>query len=851
MILEKPAVMLVCLVIPVAWVMARRFLGKQSSRWKKGLVLGIRALLVLLLGITLSHPVIMSATDQVELFFCLDVSESIGSGSKAAANAFIDSATRGMQKDDRAGLIVFGKHPYLEKPMDKAFGPIQLQSSVNTHVTDIYSALVLAIGKFSQAGSPKIVLLSDGNENLQKAIDAAHLARSLGIQIYPVPLDSGLEGNEVALKKVEAPAAVTLQTPFEIDVILECAQSGHGQVLVFRNDRLLVDLALETESGKNRLTVSDMVSEPGLYRYKAVVNFPEDGLYQNNVGMAFTHGTRKSQILYLREDNGIRSPLARALDSQGLDLTSKSPAQGSLTMDTLIEYDAVILDNVPADQLSFQTMEALEGYVRDLGGGLIVIGGDKSFGAGQYQKTLLEKALPVAMEPPSQAQFSRLCLIFVIDKSSSMRSTYSGKTKLEMAKIAAFSSVEMLNPLDRIGMLAFDVDFQWIVPVTPAKNRREIANRLSRIEEGGGTVLYPALEEAFRALQQVKAARKHIIVLSDGETDPADFESLVASMRRAEISLSTVCIGSFANRALMQSLADWGNGRAYFTEDPVNIPKIFTGETKIVARTAIVEKRLKPEIRIGDDIMQAINDDLPTLSGQVIAYVKSGARVISETTEGPLLAVWRYGLGRSAAFMSDLSGRWGKEWVRWKHYGKFLSQLVKWGQRPEKLRNFEPRIHRQGETGILTVDALSPQNQFLNHLRLKANVKLPSEESQLLQLEQIAPGKYQTAVSMAEVGTYYFSLFQDGGGILNRPQVFGFDIPYTDEFKGAAVNYGLLDKLAAITDGRVLDLNQPSPDLFDAATQAPASKSQLWPYLCTVFLVLLLIDVAVRKLLGV
>ncbi len=845
---EKPVALLVWLLIPVVWKMMGPSIGGKSARRKKRLIGGIRALLIFLLGLMLSHPTIRSATDQVNLFFCLDISESIGNDEKTAAKTFIREAAVGMEKNDRAGLIVFGKNPYLEMPMSSAFGTVRTESAVNTHLTNIYGALAFAVGKFPQTGTHKIILFTDGNQNLQHAEEAAHLARSLDISIHPVPMDSGSEREEVVVRKLETPEVMPLQTPFDIRLVLENALNSRGRLLIFRNDRLFVDRMLTTEAGKSLFAFPDMLAEPGLYRYKAVINFPEDGFYQNNEGIAFTRGTRKSQILYLSEADGPESPLIRALNRQGLELVRKGADHLSLTIDTLIEYDAVILDNVSGNALSYQTMAALETYVRDFGGGLVVVGGDRSFGPGHYRKTPLEKALPVSMAPPTRAQFSRLCLIFIIDKSASMSASYSGKSKLEMAKIAAFSSVEMLNPLDRVGILAFDAEAKWIVPITSAQNRKEIAGRLSRVKEGGGTILYPALEEASNVLRHVEAVRKHVIVLSDGETDPADFKSLVESMRRSGISVSTVCIGAHSDRALMQSIADWGNGRGYVTEDPRNIPKIFTGETKIVARTAIIEKPLKPGMRAPVDMMQGIGNDLPVLYGQVITYPKPGARIIIETPEGPLLAVWRYGLGRSVVFTSDLSHRWGKAWANWADYGKFSSQMVKWAKRPEIGRNLAAVIHREGESGTLTVDAISPQQRFLNHLRLKANVKLPSQESRLLTLEQVAPGKYRSTFPAEEVGTYYFSLFEEDQGAENRPQVFGYGIPYTDEFDRMGVDHTLLAELASITGGKVLDLRKPPHDLFAAETQNRASGNPLWPVLAGAFLLFLLIDVAARKI---
>jgi uncharacterized membrane protein len=816
------------------------------------MVVGVlRSILVIILGLALSDPRLLSHSDQVNVFFCLDISESIPADQRLKAKTFIKQTASQMQFEDQAGFIVFGKDALLEVSLRKKLEALDIKSIVNPHNTNIHNALQLAIGRLPQQGKNKIVVFSDGNENMQPSRDMAYLAGSLGIEIYPVPMATWFGKNEAFIKSLETPSNVALETPFEIKLVVISSVKKSGELVMVKNGNLLVQQPIELNSGTNVIAFADTLIEPGLYLYQAVVNFSADTFFQNNEGLSFTKGTRKARILHLTDKDSSSNYLAEALQVQGLDIDLQHIKNISGAIHEFVDYNAIILDNVSGRSISFSTMEQLERYVKDTGGGLIMVGGDTSFGAGYYKKTPVEKALPVFMDTPTDIKLSELYLIFVIDKSSSMTSSYKDKSKLEMAKIAAFSSIEMLNPIDSVGIVTFDTEFGWTVPITTANERQKIAENLSRVMEGGGTDLYPALKDVHNVLNQITSGRKHVIVLSDGETEEADFQSLVQSMNASGISISTVSIGQGANIALMRSIAEWGRGRTYYTDDPNSIPKIFTSETKIISKKTIKEKPMQPVAKSSNEILHGlVYDKLPAIYGQVVTYPKPGSELLIETEQGPLLAAWQYGLGRSVAFTSDLSNRWGKDWIKWKHYGKFASQMVKWAQRKETRKRFFSAIDIKGEKGNFLVDVTTDQNRFVNHLELNTNVLLPSGKDQTFAMEQIAPGRYVGAFPAEEIGAYHFSVYSNSGTYAETPQTFGFGIPYAEEFNSTAVNEDLLEDLASTTKGRVLSIDQIPADFFKDKSDSRHSETSIWPYLMMIFLLLLIADVVARKLLN-
>lgn len=851
MTFHRPLFFFVWLLIPVIWLMLRYSPWRGSRRMHRVLVAGLRSLLILLAGLALSDPRLIAKTDRVNLIFCVDRSESISRDKTTAIQGFIQQALATMDEQDQAGLIAFGKQPSLELSLRNPFEFSDMQSDINPNFTNLSDALQLAIGQFPAVGEKKIALFTDGNENIGEARQRAALAASLNVQILPVPVESWFGSREVFVSDVAAPAAIPLETPYEVSVEVTSSHETEGELILMKNETLISSENVRLSAGKNRFAVTDQLQESGLYLYKAILNCPDDLIFQNNEGLAFVKGEQKSQALYVADASAPPSPLFETLQMQGLAPTRKTLDELSGTLHELLKYNAIIFDNVSGERMSFTLMEHLETYVREMGGGFIMLGGERSFGAGNYRKTPIEDLLPVFMDAPTDVKFSGLCLVFVIDKSSSMSSRYTDKTKLELAKIAAFSSIEMLNPTDNVGVVAFDSQFVRAVPMTQASERQAIAAQLSTLKESGGTVLYPALEDAFNMLKETDASRKHVIVLSDGMTNKADFETLARSMSAAGISISTVSIGADSDRELMRSIAEWGQGRSYYTDNPDAIPRIFTGETKIVSNDLIAEASIAPQLAAAHDALTGLTQrGFPALAGQVITYPKPAAQIILNSPHGPIFAAWQYGLGRSVAFTSDLGGRWGKEWVNWEHYGQFVGQMVKWTQRKDTAQRYDAHIERSGDHGLFTVDVLDAENQFVNHLALNINMVSPSQANQTLALKQIAPGRYAASFPAEEIGAYYFSLFGTHADDANRPDAFGFAIPYSDEYLHATANLPLLEELAAMTGGKIVTLDAPPADLFVTRSGSPDDGVALWPYLVIAFFGVLLLDVAARKIIA-
>jgi len=481
---------------------------------------------------------------------------------------------------------------------------------------------------------------------------------------------------------------------------------------------------------------------------------------------------------------------------------------------------------------------------------LLVVGGARSFAPGGYQGTLLDDLLPVSAEPPIEPQQGSLALFLVIDRSGSMDmltgggASTGGASKIAMAREAAIEAAGLLQPRDTLGVIAFDSAFQWVVPPTrldTADMVKQAQTQIGTIKPGGGTSILPPLEAAFQAAAKSDAPLKHIVLLTDGESNDRGYEELVARMQSAQITLSTLAIGSDADTRLLSNLAHIGGGRYYFTERGAQIPLIASKETTILTRNAIVEGKVGAVVAEPSPILRSLAGDLPALSGYVATTRKDRAITALETERGhPLLAHWQYGLGRVVVWTSDAQQGWASDWANWPDAAQFWSQAVRWSLPAPVRADFQPSatLRPDGRQVVLSVQALGDDGRFADLQDTRATVVSPDGSAREVVLPQQAPGTYTLETRVGLPGVYRV-LFSQGA----REEMAGFSAPDAAELHSVGVNRALLDVLARTSGGHELT------DVADIARPAngPGPAIDLWPYLLALALVLLPVDVFLRR----
>src|SRR5262245_3394689 len=422
-----------------------------------------------------------------------------------------------------------------------------------------------------------------------------------------------------------------------------------------------------------------------------------------------------------------------------------------------------------------------------------------------------------------------------------------GSDKIEMAKTAARSAVELLGNSDQVAVIAFDGDTYVMSEMQSAGNKGRISDEISRIDAGGGTVMYPAMERAYEMLVATPARLKHVIVLTDGISAPGDFLGLASTMQGARITCSTVAVGNDADKDLLEEIARTGQGRFYITDDPAAIPQIFAKETVTASKSAIDEQPFIPQVVRATQTFADI--DLAAahfLLGYVMTRPKPTCELILASEKGdPLLVWWRYGLGMTVAFTSDAKARWAAEWLTWPGYSKFWAQLVRQTMRKSDAKGVAVEVAQRAGKATLTLDAIDPAGRFVNAAETEMTLIDPQLGTKKLPLAQTAPGRYVAEFETPLVGPYHLELTQKSGGQILYQQSRGISVGYSDELRLKPTNEELLKSIADASGGKS---QITAADVFATTGRKARRPTPLWPWLVTAAALLLVLDVALRRI---
>jgi len=837
--------LLFLLLVPVLWWLSVRTRTSLSRRHLYVATI-LRCLAVAMLALALTRPQWNSGASDVSVVYALDVSRSVSS-------SFIDSALKWIGDADReakpaqARYLAFADRAVLFEGIDGLSKvPVTQEGSapgaVNQSQTNVERALDEALLGLDRDRVKRLVLLTDGNQTEGDVWRVLPRLKQANVRVYPVPAKPREDG-DAWIDGIELPGGLRAGEPVNVAVRVFSPRAMRARVVLKNGKTAVGSRAVQLRPGLNRIAFEARLNQPGMATLSAELAVAGGGSVETNVVRQSSWVGSRSRVLYVEGQSGSAGFLRDALAAEGIDVATAPPADLPDNATGLSPYDALILSDIPAKALAPAQMHAIESYVRDQGGGLVFASGENVFGEKGYTDTAIERILPVQFR--AQEKRKDLALVIALDRSYSMKGR-----KMELAKEATRASLDLLEEQHQFGVVAFDSQTYIAVPMQFVRSKRKAEDQISRIQASGQTNIYPALGIVYRMLQKAEAKTKHVILLSDGDTHPADFEGLLKRMTADKIEVSTVAIGEAADRTLMANIAQWGNGRAYATVSAEAVPQIFIEETQRAVRANLLEEAFKPVLKRrmaafeGVDIAQA-----PELKGFVASKARDNAEVLLSTpSESPLLARWQYGLGKTVVFTSDVKNRWAVKWLEWPGYGKLWAQVTREVMRRDSGEQLDLRVDREGADAVISLSALTPDGRFRGDLSPRVRMTAPDGKVTTLALPRAGAGLYQLRVPIqAGAAPVRFELLDSPGlskQVATRVGPRELHYPRSDEYRAFPPNMDLLRTLAEQTGGKV------APDIADVfARNGDESRTSLalWPWLALLGLLFYVADLAVRR----
>ncbi len=856
------------ILLALTYLMSRRSLAGLggATRW---VALAIRAFVLALLVGALAEPRLRKEAKDVAVTAILDVSQSVPVDLQKQAQRFIEDAKKGIERrQDRLGIVTAARDGIVQAIPSSLTQTIEQQHAGALDATNLATALRLALAIKPDDAAYRIVVASDGNETGGNLLEEVERARALGVPIDVIPLRYAYP-SEVLVDRVVVPANAREGEPIALRVVLNSTRAARGRLAILVNDEPLkigrdgVSEPMDLVPGVNVKTVQIPATARGPQRYEAVF-IPDvaggeaqgDTVAENNKGSGITFVAGEGRVLVLTESTDAADHFVRALTASNIKVEVRPGGDAPKSLIEWNGYDLVVLFNQSSDLFTQRQQEDLRQYVHDGGGGLLVVGGPESFGAGGWIGSPLEEALPVRLDPPQKRQMPKGALVMVIHSVELPQGVYWGKRVCEAAAGA-------LSRLDLVGINEYDWKgggTRWTHELQPVGDGTKVKRAINSLTFGDMPDFRPSFELTYDSLASSDAGQKHVILISDGDPQ-APPTALLDKYVKAGITVSAVgmSVHGANESANMKWIADYTKGRYYEVKTQAQLaklPQIFVKEAQTIRRTLIWEgKPFTPTFTgIPSESLRGVTG-VPPITGYVVTAEREGLALTTiKGREGdPILAQWQHGLGKVVAFTSDASSRWNASWIAWDGYRAFWEQHTRWAMRPSGSRNVRVMTETKGDTTIVTVDAMDAAGGRLDFARFHGRVATPDGKGIDLTLKQVGPGRYQGAIVAPNAGASVVSLryvapdATTSSGVIEGSVQAAINRPFADEFRLLQDNAALLEQVAGVTGGAVIDPSK-KPDLWRrAGLTMPVATRALWLAFALAGIALFLIDVGVRR----
>jgi len=835
---EQPFLLLLFIPIGLLVYLAWRTMALPFPRKQRWLILGCRLLLFLLVISALAGAAWAQPVTRQSVVFVGDISASTGT-QKAFIEQWINAAIKHKGPNDQVGIVAVGHNALVEQSVRRTIDFSQFQSTPDTNFTDLAAGLRLAAAILPTDSLRRIVLLSDGQQNLGDALQEAQLLQQEGIRLDIVPLPT-INTAEARVDGLSAPTELHTNERFLLRTQIFSTVAQLATIRLYLDQALLLQFTTHLVVGNQELDFRLLAPPPGFHTFRLTLEAAQDTILANNEASAFVNVQGPPRVLVIEGHPGDGHNIVAALQATKIQVTVGTPSDVPTTLDGLAGYSTVVLANVPALSLGTARMQILQAYVRDLGRGLVVSGGETSYGVGDYANTPLEQTLPVSMDIPQHKDTPSIAVVLIVE-------SLEANDAINISKEAAKGVIGLLTPRDQVGISGGCGTL--ITPMQNVTNRGALDQAIDVMSPCDPSSYLPDLVNAEANLLKSHAKILHVILLGDGDTfEGSATNTQLLKMANEHITVSTVATNatSYQDLGLMYQIASLGRGRFYRADNPAAIPQILLKETQQATRRAIINEPFTPIIVGNHPILTGLSA-LPGLTGYVATTLKPTAQlVLISHKDDPVLAVWQYGLGRVAAWTSDALGLWTANWVQWSDAARWWANLVTWTlPTPDSSLNVNATV--AGGVGHLTVD-LPPGTPISTTSNQQVQVKIiaPDLSQEAVTLQPTAPQRWEGNFPTLQVGAYLLQVTWQGGNT-RLGTTTGMVVPYSPEYHSLGTDLRFLTLLAHAGNGSLLS---PSETVAAFANNlAPASAAiPITFWLLALAALLLPIDIAARRL---
>ncbi|QDT97433.1 VWA domain-containing protein [Gimesia aquarii] len=838
---------LILFSIWIWWLSVAGYGGLSKGRALAALV--SRLLMLGLFVMLIAEPRSVRVRDVISVVYAVDLSDSIGESSVDSALEFVTKTVTEKPQTDEAGLVVFGRNSAVELPPRVSFPFEALNSRIDRDATNLQQTLSLAAAMLPEENRGRIVLISDGTETEGSISQILDELKSRGVAVDVLPIQYEYD-KEVWLENLELPRFVKLGENYEAAVVLSSLKDGTGKLVLRENGEPIYEEDVTFKAGKNRFVVPIYLRSAGYYEYSATIETKrdEDQIRENNTVINYLFVEGEGKVLVVTDpagDDRDWEPLVKAIREGERNVETISAYEFPGDSLSLMPYDAILFVNVPADAFNVIQLKAVHDSIFNQGIGFMMVGGENSYGPGGYHRTVIEDALPVTMDITKKKVLPKGALAIILHTCEFPEGNTWGKRITKQA-------IKVLGAQDEVGVLVYDYmnGEKWLFELMPAGDYEKMVPKINGAQIGDMPSFVNTMELGLEGLIKSDAATKHMIIISDGDPQPPS-PKLIGRFIKNKVSVSMVAVFPHGGRDIstMRGIASATGGRYYFPSDPNQLPSIFIKESKTLKRSMIQNETITPEVGMISSVLKGI-EAIPPLHGYVLTTIKPRAEGVLNAPEkkeaegdiDPVLAFWRYGLGTTAAFTSDLSPNWGADWVNWDHYSAFIKQLMIKISRVQKQAHLKMWSHTNGNNATIMVEDFHPEESFLN---VAARISGPHDKKETVVLKQVSPRRYQASVPLWGKGRYQVMAIGKSGDREDHANG-GFIVPYSPEFLRFRSNPIVLEEIAEKTGGQRLNPDKAAEVIY--GRRAPKQSSNpIFDWFLIALAILVPLDVGIRR----